>query len=61
MDIERVTKWKWKEMTDSRTYVTPDPDRDSNNQNNQPPALVAPAEQEPDLLGSDSEEGEDHF
>ena len=61
MDIERVTKWKWKEMTDSRTYVTPDPDQDSVNQDNQPPTHTAPAEPEPDLLGSDSEEDEDHF
>ena len=57
MDIERVTKWKWKEMTDSRMYINPDPDQDdapeqpSISQDND-------ATQEQDILGSDSEDDE---
>ena len=55
MDIERVTKWKWKEMTDSRNYIIPNPDQDNDNQIlTTPPNIAAP--QDPDILGSDSEE-----
>ena len=58
MDIERVTKWKWKEMTDSRMYVIPDLDQDDT-----PSQPTRPrdddATQVPDILGSDSEEDEE--
>ena len=42
-------------------YVIPDPDQDSDNRVTLPPDPDASAAQEPDLLGSDSEEDEDHF
>ena len=63
MDIERVTLWKWKEMSDNRLYIIPDPDEDEDTLTTR--ALRADQSntitQEPDILGSDSEEDEEQF
>ena len=63
MDIERVTLWKWKEMSDNRLYIIPDPDEEEDGRADLAPRTnqLDTHTQEPDILGSDSEEDEEQF